>query len=64
MHGPDHMAAMARIKSEHLSFAITGFAIGLTNSLASVKSTWRGAFSRIWPVTMVILGVLLLFYRE
>ena len=64
MHGPNHMAVMERIKSEHLSFAITGFAIGLTNGLSGTNGTWRRVFSRIWPVLMVVLGVLLLFYRE
>jgi hypothetical protein len=64
MHGPNHMVVMERIKSEHLSFAAVGFAIGLTNALAGNKGTWRGAFARIWPVLMVVLGVLLLFYRE
>ena len=55
---------MERIKSEHLSFAITGFAIGLTNGLSGTNGTWRRVFSRIWPALMVVLGVLLLFYRE
>ena len=64
MHGADHMEVMERIKSEHLRFAITGFAIGLTNGLSGAKGTWGQAFSRIWPVLMVVLGVLLLFYRE
>lgn len=64
MHGPNHMAVMERIKSEHLSFAITGFTIGLTNGLSGTNGTWRRVFSRIWPVLMVVLGVLLLFYRE
>ena len=64
MHGANHMAVTERIKSEHLSFAITGFAIGLTNGLSGTNGTWRRVFSRIWPVLMVVLGVLLFFYRE
>lgn len=64
MHGPNHMMVMERIRSEHLSFAVAGFAIGITNALSGEKGTWRGVFARIWPVLMIVLGVLLLFYRE
>jgi putative copper resistance protein D len=64
MHGPNHMVVMERIRNEHLSFAAVGFAIGLTNAFAGKKGTWRGAFARIWPVLMLVLGALLLFYRE
>jgi hypothetical protein len=64
MLGPNHMVVMERIRNEHLSFAAVGFAIGLTNVLAGKRGAWRGAFARVWPVLMVVLGVLLLFYRE
>lgn len=64
MLGPNHMAVMARIQSEHLDFAIAGFGIGLTKGLAETKSSWRGFFTRLWPLFMIALGVLLMFYKE
>ena len=64
MHGADHMERMARIQSEHLSYAITGLGIGLAKALSEMPVNWRSAFSRIWPTLMILLGVLLMFYRE
>ena len=64
MHGPHHMAVMEHIKSEHLSFALAGFGIGLSKGLSEARPSWRRIFSRVWPLFMVVLGVLLLFYRE
>lgn len=64
MHGANHMAVMARIQSEHLSFAIAGFGIGLAKGLSETKSSWRGFFVRLWPLLMIVLGVLLMFYKE
>jgi putative copper resistance protein D len=64
MHGANHMAVMARIQSEHLGFAIAGFGIGLTKGLSETKISWRGYFARLWPLLMIVLGVLLMFYKE
>lgn len=64
MHGANHMAVMERIKSEHLGFALAGFGIGLSKGLSEGKAPWRGVFAKLWPLLMVVLGVLLLFYRE
>lgn len=64
MHGPNHMAVMERIKSEHLGFALAGFGIGLSKGLSEARASWRGIFARLWPILMLVLGVLLLFYRE
>jgi hypothetical protein len=64
MRGENHMAIMARIQAEHLSYAATGFGIGLTKGLAEVRTRWRTAFAKIWPTLMIVLGVLLMFYTE
>jgi hypothetical protein len=64
MHGPGHMERMARIQSEHLSFAIIGCGLALTKSLSEFETTWQKIFSKIWPVSMIVLGVLLTLYRE
>lgn len=64
MHGAGHMERMARIQHQHLSYTISGFAIGLTKGLSEVPSVWRAAFEKIWPSLMIILGVLLMFYVE
>nr|UXE45400.1 hypothetical protein Hi04_10k_c4773_00015 [uncultured bacterium] len=64
MHGPDHLERMARIQSEHLSFSITGIGMALTRSLSEIDTTWRKLFSKLWPVLMIVVGVLLTLYRE
>src|SRR5579863_3006392 len=64
MHGENHMAVMARIQAEHLSYAATGFGIGLTKGLAEVKTRWHTVFAKLWPTLMIVLGVLLMFYTE
>ena len=63
-HGADHMVIMQRIQSEHLSFSITGFGIALTKGLSEVRVGWQSIFAKFWPVLMIVLGVLLLLYRE
>lgn len=64
MHGPDHMALMAHIQSEHLSFAVTGFGIGLAKGVAEIPTRWQVVFQKLWPALLIVLGVLLLFYTE
>lgn len=64
MHGPNHMQLMARIQSEHLSYAVAGIGIGLAKRLAEVKTGLQRGFEKGWPLLMVVLGVLLMFYRE
>ena len=64
MRGANHMAIHARIQAEHLSYAVTGFAIGLAKGLAGVSSRWQKFFSPLWPTLMVVLGILLLCYVE
>jgi copper resistance protein D len=64
MHGAEHMSTMARIQSEHLGFAVTGFAIGAFRGLSEVPTRWQVIFAKLWPLLMIGLGVLLLLYRE
>lgn len=64
MHGPDHMALMERIQSQHLSYSVTGFGIGVSKGLSEIRGRWQRVFSKIWPALMIVLGVLLMFYIE
>jgi len=64
MHGAEHMSTMARIQSEHLSFAVTGFGIGAFRGFSEVPTRWQVMFARLWPLLMIVLGVLLVLYHE
>ncbi len=64
MHGGAHMTTMARIKAEHLNFAVAGFGIGIFRGLSEVPTRWQVIAARLWPMLMMVLGVLLMFYRE
>ena len=64
MQGANHVEVMARIQSEHLSYAAVGIGIGLAKLLADVNVRGRKIFSMLWPGLMVGLGILLMFYRE
>jgi copper resistance protein D len=64
MHGPDHLELMARIQSQHLSYSLAGIGVGLTKGLSEVETPWQGSFRRLWPLLMMVLGILLMFYRE
>jgi hypothetical protein len=64
MHGPQHMTVMARIQTQHLSFAATGFAIGVVKGLSELPTRWQVLFARLWSLLMIVLGVLLMLYTE
>lgn len=64
MHGGDHMRIMAHIQSEHLSYAAIGLAIGVSKGLAETRTSWQKAFAVVWPLLMIVLGVLLMMYTE
>jgi putative copper resistance protein D len=59
-----HMAAMQRIQSEHFAFSMTGFVIGLTKGLSEMHFRAQALFARLWPVAMIVLGILLMLYTE
>jgi putative copper resistance protein D len=64
MHGAAHMTTMARIKAEHLNFAVAGFGIGVFRGISEVPTRWQPMFARLWPLLMIVLGVLLVLYHE
>jgi copper resistance protein D len=64
MHGAAHMTTMARVKAEHFNFAATGFGIGVFRGVSELPTRWQEVFRKLWPLLMILLGVLLVFYRE
>jgi len=64
MVGEHHMETMARIQSEHMSYTVIGLGIGLTKGLSEMKGRSAVIFGKAWPALMVLLGILLVFYRE
>jgi putative copper resistance protein D len=64
MVGEHHMETMQRIQSEHMSYLVCGLGIGLTNGLSGFGTRVAGIFGKIWPLLMVVLGVMLMFYKE
>lgn len=64
MVGPDPMAEMHRIQMQHISYAATGAGIGFSRGLSESTSVGRKFFKTLWPILMIALGVLLLFYTE
>jgi hypothetical protein len=64
MVGEHHMETMERIQAQHMSYLACGLGIGLANGLSGVNKRLNGVFRKIWPALMVLLGVLLMFYRE
>jgi hypothetical protein len=64
MHGSDPMLTMERVQNQHIRFAIVGAGIALTKGIAEINGAWRRVFGKVWPIFMVVLGVLLLLYTE
>jgi hypothetical protein len=64
MHGANHMELMARIQSEHWTYAMVGVGIGLSKGLAEVTIPAQKIFAKLWPLLMLALGILLTLYRE
>ena len=63
-HSIDHMAVMSHIKGEHLNFAITGGSVGLVKGLSELGTRWQSILINIWPLLLIVLGVLLMRYTE
>jgi hypothetical protein len=64
MHVPNHMQLMSRIQSEHLSYSMAGMGLGLAKGLAELRTPFQAVFARVWPLLMIVLGLLLMCYRE
>lgn len=64
MHGPDAMQTMHRVQGQHLRFAEAGAGAAIAKGLAETNSKWCGFFSKVWPLFMIALGVMLLMYTE
>lgn len=64
MQAPNAMETMEHIQKEHLLFASAGFGIALTNGLAETRSKWKHIYENTWPLLLIVLGVLLMFYTE
>jgi putative copper resistance protein D len=64
MQGPNHMEVMARIQAEHLNYALLGIGLGLMKGMAELKTNRQRVFQSMWPLLMISLGILLMFYRE
>jgi putative copper resistance protein D len=64
MHGADHMAVMAKVQAEHLNFAVAGFGIGILKGLSEFPTPWQRLLAKLWPLPIIALGVMLMFYTE
>jgi hypothetical protein len=64
MVGEHHMETMARIQSQHMSYTLSGLMIGLVKGLSELKLPLRMFWSKLWPLIMAVLGVMLMFYHE
>ena len=64
MQGPDHMAVMSRIQLQHLGYAVVGIAAGLARGFVVTRTNSHERFKYLWPVLIIVLGVMLMGYRE
>lgn len=64
MQAPHSMEAMERIQKQHRWFAATGFGVALANGLAGTPQKWQQLFKKVWPVLLIVLGILLTQYTE
>ena len=64
MHGPDPMALMEHIQSQHRWYASVGFGIVLTKGLSEVPTKWQRILNKTWPVLLIVLGASLALYSE
>ena len=62
--GEHHTETMALIQSEHTSYMVCGLGIGISKGLGQLKSSAGRFFDGLWPLLMVVVGAMLMFYRE
>jgi copper resistance protein D len=64
MQAPHAMETMQRIQREHRWFASTGLGVAVANGLAETPQKWQQFFKKVWPTLLILLGVLLILYKE
>ena len=64
MSGPNHMAVMSHIQTQHQSFSAAGFCIGLSKGLSEASPRRQAIFSALSSLLIIVLGVLLIRYTE
>jgi hypothetical protein len=64
MHGPDAMQTMVRVQHQHQYFAEAGAGAAVAKGLAESNAKWYGFFSKVWPLFMIVLGIMLMMYTE
>jgi hypothetical protein len=64
MHGPDHIAVMSRIQMQHLGYAVLGIAAGFVKGLAALRADLQRGVRHAWPMLIIVLGAMLMGYRE
>jgi putative copper resistance protein D len=64
MHGPDAMKTMVTVQHEHLHFAEAGVGAAVAKGLAESSAKWYDVFNKVWPVFLIVLGVMLVMYSE
>ena len=64
MHGPDAMKTMVSVQHQHAHFAEAGAGAAVAKGLAESNAKWYELFSKVWPLFMIVLGVMLVMYTE
>jgi putative copper resistance protein D len=64
MHGPNAMATMETVQHQHIGFAAVGFGAAFSKGLSETKSPWNSFLSKLWPLLLIFLGLLLALYHE
>ena len=60
-----HMtAAMVKVEHQHLWFAVVGFAVVLFKVIYDSRIWRRSIVPLLWPTSVSVLGILLVFYAE
>ena len=64
MHGPGHMELMSRIQLQHLGYSVLGIGAGFMKGLGAMRVNSQRSLRHVWPMLIVVLGALLMGYRE
>ena len=58
------MKTMVSVQHQHLHFAEAGAGAAVAKGLAESNASWYDIFNKIWPLFMIVLGVMLMMYSE